>query len=231
MVGGTSQNIANDTQGPSMELYMNDRNFVSGGITNENPVFLAFLIDSTGVNTTGSGIGHDITAILNGNINDPIILNDFYFAEVDNFQKGLIEYPFNTLEAGNHNLKLKVWDVYNNSTEEYIEFVVATSAKLALKNVLNYPNPFTNHTSFHFEHNQPGKQLDILIQIFTISGRLVKSIETTSFSMGFKPEPIPWDGLDDFGDKIGRGVYLYRIKIRSEDGQVAEKYEKLVILK
>lgn len=231
MVGGTSDDIENDTKGPSIELFMNDRNFVFGGTTNENPVLIAFLSDSTGINTTGSGIGHDITATLNGNTNDPLVLNEFYTSETDDFQSGSIEYPFSQLEEGNHSIKLKAWDVYNNSSEEYLEFVVAKSAKLALRNVLNYPNPFTNFTFFHFEHNQPGSQIDIIIQIFTISGRLVKTIETSSFSQGYKPEPIPWNGLDDYGDNIGRGVYLYRVKIRSENGQVAEKYEKLVILK
>lgn len=231
MVGGTSDDIKNDTQGPVIELFMNDQNFVFGGITNENPILMAFLSDSTGINTTGSGIGHDITAILDGNTNDPLILNDFYTSETDNYQKGSINYPFSNLEDGNHSIKLKAWDVYNNSSEEYLEFVVAKSARLALRNVLNYPNPFTKFTFFHFEHNQPGAQIDVLIQIFTISGRLVKTIETSSFSPGYKPEPIPWDGLDDYGDNIGRGVYLYRVKIRSENGQVAEKYEKLVILK
>lgn len=231
IVGGTSGNTTDDKLGPTIELFMNDENFVFGGTTNENPVLLAHLTDSTGINTVGSGIGHDITAILDGNSNDPIVLNDFYEAEVDNFQKGSIHYPIGKLEEGNHSLKLKAWDVFNNSSEEYIEFVVAKSAKLALKNVLNYPNPFTSYTFFHFEHNQPNTQVDILIQIFTISGRLVKTIETSSFTPGFKPEPIPWDGMDDYGDKIGRGVYLYRVKIRSENGQTAEKYEKLVILK
>ncbi len=231
LIGGTSNEIANDTDGPVIELFMNDRSFVSGGTTNENPVLFAFFSDSTGINTTGSGIGHDITAVINGNTSDPLVLNDYYIAEPDNFKKGSIEYPFSGLEEGNYSIKLKAWDVYNNSSEEYMEFVVAKSARLALRNVLNYPNPFTNFTLFHFEHNQPGSQLDILIQIFTISGRLVKTIRSSSFSDGFKPEPIPWDGLDDFGDRIGRGVYLYRVKIRTETGQVAEKYEKLVILK
>jgi hypothetical protein len=230
-VGGTADDILEDTEGPVIELYMNDQNFVQGGTTGENPVLIAFLSDSTGINTTGTGIGHDITLVLNENLNDPIILNDFYVANVDDFKTGTIEYPFNKLKEGSYQLRLKAWDVFNNSREEQLEFVVAQSARLALRNVLNYPNPFTAYTFFHFEHNQPGTNLDILIQIFTISGRLVKTIETTSFTTGFKPDPIPWDGLDDYGDRIGRGVYLYRVRIRAENGQSAEKYERLVILK
>ena len=230
-VGGTADNIIEDTEGPGIELYMNDKNFVYGGTTGENPVLIAFLSDSTGINTVGTGIGHDITVVLNENLNDPINLNDFYVANVDDFKSGTIEYPFNKLKEGSYRLRLKAWDVFNNSNEEQLEFVVAQSAKLALRNVLNYPNPFTAYTFFHFEHNQPGTSLDILIQIFTISGRLVKTIETSSFTAGFKPDPIPWDGMDDYGDKIGRGVYLYRVRIRTENGQSAEKYERLVILK
>nr|MBA3900617.1 T9SS type A sorting domain-containing protein [Bacteroidota bacterium] len=96
--------------------------------------------------------------------------------------------------------------------------------------VLNYPNPFTTRTEFYFEHNQPGNWLDVQIQVFTVSGKLVKTINTNTRTDGFRAEPIPWNGLDDFGDKIGRGVYIYRLKVRSTEGTVAEKIEKLVIL-
>jgi flagellar hook assembly protein FlgD len=121
--------------------------------------------------------------------------------------------------------------VFNNSSESEIDFNVVNSADLSISHVFNYPNPFTQNTSFHFEHNRPDAALDLLIQVFTVSGRLVKTIDTTINTPGFKPDPVPWDGLDDYGDRIGRGVYIYRIRLRSEDGQVAEKYEKLVILK
>ena len=231
IIGGSASDIASDEKGPEINLYMNNEDFISGGVTNENPVLYAVLYDSSGINTVGSGIGHDITAIIDDNTKDILVLNDYYKAEIDSYQEGRIEYLFSELEEGNHNIRLKVWDVYNNSNEEYMEFVVASSAKLAIKNVMNYPNPFTENTSFFFDHNRPSENLEVLIQIFTISGRLIKTIDTIINSDSFRSEAIPWDGLDDFGDKIGRGVYVYRIMVKAEDRQKAEKIEKLVILK
>jgi hypothetical protein len=229
IIGGTAANAVVDTKGPDLNLFMNNDKFVFGGMTNENPRLVATVFDENGINTAGSGIGRDIVAVLNENTQKAIVLNDYYEADLDSYQKGSIAYPFNKLEEGRHTLRLRVWDVYNNASEAYTEFVVANSAELALKHVLNWPNPFTTHTEFHFEHNQPGAWLDVQVQIFTISGKLIKTMNTNMRSNGFKSEAIAWDGRDDFGDKIGRGVYIYRIKVKANDA-VAEKIDKLVIL-
>jgi len=235
IIGGSASNIAADNTGPQVDLYMNDTSFVFGGITNESPTMLAFIFDEHGINTSGNGIGHDLVAILDGATNNPIILNDDYIADRDTYKSGSISYDFSDLEEGNHTLSLKVWDVYNNSTEAITEFVVAPSAELALSHVLNYPNPFTTYTEFWFEHNRPGQNLDVQIQIFTISGRLIKTINTSVFTLGYRPDPkiytdLIWNGKDDFGDNIGRGVYVYHLKVKAEDGSFADKFEKLVIL-
>ncbi|MGF1587234.1 MAG: type IX secretion system sortase PorU [Bacteroidales bacterium] len=231
IIGGSDPDAVSDTRGPEIELFMNDHNFVSGGITNQDPRLLARLTDSSGINTLGSGIGHDITLVMNRDPGNILVLNDYYVADTDSYQSGSIEYPFSGLKEGSHNLNLKAWDVHNNSSEAFLEFTVSRSAKLALDHVFNYPNPFTQNTAFHFEHNYPDSGLEVLIQIFTISGKLVKTMNTYINTTGFKPDPIPWDGLDEYGDRIGRGVYIYRIRLRTDDGEIAEKYEKLVILK
>lgn len=231
IIGGSDPDAITDNRGPDIELFINDRNFVSGGLTNQNPRLLAFLTDSSGINTVGSGIGHDITLTLNNDPASLLVINDYYVADADSYQSGSIEYPFSDLKEGNYNLRLKAWDVFNNSSEAYLDFSVSKSDKLALKNVFNYPNPFTQNTVFHFEHNHPDAGMDVMIQIFSVSGRLVKTISETINTSGFKPDPIPWDGLDDYGDRIGRGVYIYRLRIIAANGQTAEKYEKLVILK
>ena len=231
IIGGTSNNIISDSIGPEISLYMNDENFVNGGITDENPSIYAILSDSSGINTVGNGIGHDLVAILDSNSQNSYILNDYYEAELDNYQEGIVNYKMADIPVGKHYLKLKVWDILNNSSEETIDFIVAESEELALERIFNYPNPFTEKTDFYFEHNQAYNELEILIQIFTVSGKLVKTIQQTIIPNGYRAGPIPWNGLDDFGDRIGRGVYIYRIKVRSEDKQIAEKFEKLVILK
>lgn len=230
VIGGSNENGATDETGPVVGLYMNDESFAYGGTTDESPSLLAVVVDSNGINTVGNGIGHDITAVLDDNTNNTFNLNDFYQADLDSYQSGKVVYPFSNLSEGTHNLRFKVWDVYNNSSEAYTEFVVAESASLALEHVLNYPNPFTTRTSFMFEHNQPCNSLDVQVQVFTVSGKLVKTINETVLSHGFRNEPIEWNGLDDYGQKIGKGVYMYNLKITTPDGQKAEQIERLVIL-
>jgi len=230
-IGGSSDNINTDKEGPSINIFMNDENFVSGGLTDENPKLFAIVNDSSGINTVGNGIGHDITGILDNNTSNTIILNDYYESDIDKYQQGKIVYQFSDISEGKHNLKIKLWDVNNNSTEEYIDFIVAKSENLAIKNIFNYPNPFTENTSFYFDHNRPNEDLEVLLQIFTISGKLIKTISTIINSESFRSEPIFWNGKDDYDDNIGRGVYLYKISVRTTLGNTATKIEKLVILK
>lgn len=230
VVGGTSTSTLNDNIGPDIQLYLNDPNFINGGLTNQDPVVVAMLTDSSGINITGSGIGHDISVILDNKVAQTYVLNNFYEGEADSYMAGSVRYPLFSLENGPHQLKLKAWDIANNSSEEMVDFTVASDAAMALDHVFNYPNPFTQFTEFYFEHNQPGTSVDVLIQVFTVSGRLVKTIEQSFFAEGFRPNAIRWDGRDDYGDKIGRGVYIYKIKVRTADGKKAEKIERLVIL-
>lgn len=230
VIGGIDENAAEDNTPPDVQLWMNDENFVSGGITDDSPSLYARVFDESGINTVGSGIGHDITAVLDENTGNPIILNDFYESDLDSYQSGTIKYPFSDLEQGRHTLSLKVWDVYNNSAEAYTEFVVAGSENLAIEHLLNYPNPFTTNTSFYFEHNAPGQSLEVRIQVFTVSGKLVKTIDGIHASDGFRVGPIDWNGRDDFGDAIGKGVYVYKVKVTAPTGESVDKFEKLVIL-
>jgi hypothetical protein len=230
VIGGSDTANFCDNIGPNIGLYMNDTKFVNGGTTDQNPTLLAFLADTNGINTVGTGIGHDLVAILDNNTNEPYLLNDYYEADLNSYSRGTVRFPFTDLKDGPHTLRFKAWDVCNNSNETTIDFVVARNAGLALEHVLNYPNPFTTQTCFMFEHNRPNEALDVQVQVFTVSGKIVKTINTTLSSSGFRADCISWDGLDDFGDKIGRGVYIYRLKITDEEGKKADKYEKLVIL-
>ncbi len=229
-IGGINLNAPEDTTPPTVRLYMNDESFVYGGITNESPIFLAFLEDEHGINTA-SGIGHDIVAILDGDELNPFVLNDYYETELDNYQKGKVRFPFRNLEPGLHTITFKAWDVYNNLITAEIQFVVVGNDDITLSNVLNYPNPFVSYTEFWFNHNRPFEMLDVQVQIFTVTGKLVKTINQPVLTEGFLSREIKWDGKDDFGDKIGKGVYVYKLTVVSTlDGKKSEKHEKLVIL-
>ena len=230
IIGGVNLDAPKDNQGPEVRLYMNDEKFLSGSITDENPKLVARVRDDNGINTLGTGIGHDIMAVLDNKSEQSILLNDYYQADLNSYQSGLVRYGFTNLSEGPHELSFKVWDVYNNSSQSKIDFVVSKSAKLALQHVFNYPNPFTTNTRFFFEHNKPCESLQVQVQIFSVSGKLVKTLETTLQCEGYRSDRLEWDGLDDFGDRIGRGVYVYRLRVLAGDGSAAEKYEKLVLL-
>jgi hypothetical protein len=229
-IGGLNTNAVADVVPPRIRIYMNDESFVSGGTTNQSPLFLAFLEDEHGINTA-SGIGHDIVAYLDGDETKPYVLNDFYETELNNYTKGKLKYPFRNLAIGLHTLTFKAWDVYNNIVTADLQFIVVGDETLTLTNVLNYPNPFVNHTEFWFTHNKPFEQLEVQVQVFTITGKIVWTKNQIVSNEGFTSRDITWDGRDDFGDKIGKGVYVYKLTVKSNlTNKKTEKIEKLVIL-
>lgn len=231
VIGGSSDTAHIYNGGPKLNLYMNDTKFVYGGTVNADPILLVDLQDPGGINTTGNGLGHDMTAILDDNNQNKLILNNYYETALNDFTKGQVKYPLTKLTDGRHTLKVKAWDIYDNSNEAYTEFVVTTSAKLALNHVYNYPNPFTTHTEFMFEHNSPCTDLNVSVQIFSVNGKLVKSIVQQVHSVGYRVDNIEWDGRDDYGDAIGKGVYVYKISVHDSNGGNAHKFEKLVVLR
>jgi hypothetical protein len=231
LIGGIDTTGLNDDIGPEITLYLNDENFVNGGISDESPILIAELFDESGINTVGNGIGHDITMILDENTSDAVVLNDFYESNLDTYQSGSLNYQLSTLDPGLHTLTFKAWDVNNNSNEKTIEFNVQESQELALDHVLNYPNPFTTSTDFYFEHNQVCTALEAQIEIYTVTGRLVKTINEMVETRGFRTEGIHWDGRDDYGDQLGKGVYVYRVTVKNPDGMETRAMEKLYLLK
>ncbi len=230
IIGGSSSSSISDDVGPDIELYMNDESFIYGGMTNDDPILLAKLFDEQGINTVGNGIGHDIIAILDENTENAVNLNEYFQSEIDNYKRGELRYPLADLSDGKHTITLKAWDNANNSSERTIEFNVVSEKNVRIENLVNYPNPFTTNTEFIFQHNQPGIPMDVKLEIFTVSGKLVKSFDQVILSEGFLSRDIRWNGRDDFGDKIGKGVYVYKLKVRSRNGSVDEVFEKLVIL-
>jgi hypothetical protein len=230
IIGGISSNISSDNQGPEIKAYLNDNKFVNGGIANPTPVLLLQLSDSAGINTGSSGIDHDIIATLDNDNNQYFVLNNFYESELDNFQKGSVRFQLPQLSAGLHNLKIKVWDVLNNSSEYVLDFTVIDNAEFKISHVLNYPNPFTTKTFFWFEHNRPGIELLVKVEIFAVSGKLIKTISQTINTTGNRSNEVEWNGRDEYGQKISRGVYVYRLRVKTSDGKTANKWERLVIL-
>lgn len=250
-VGDINPNGINDNEPPKVKLYMNNTNFADGGITNQNPMLLACVTDDTGINSTGSGVGHDITVYLDGQIINTVVLNDFYASGEGNgclspsladYQKGNVTYPFRNLAVGQHQLTFKVWDINNNSTTATLNFEVKDEADqhLTINRPLNWPNPFTNKTYIQFEHNCDDI-LNVNVQIYTITGKLVRTLSqpvvAEPFLQGFRTprQAIEWDGRDDFGATVAKGTYIFKIFAKSQNQEKckgsATAVEKMVLLK
>ena len=229
-IGGINENAIADNISPRVKLYMNDETFVSGGTTNESPFLVAHLEDENGINTA-SGIGHDIVAVLDGDVSNPFVLNDYYQTNLDDFTSGTLRFPLRNLAPGLHTITFKAWDVYNNPITAEIQFIVVGDETITLTHVLNYPNPFVNYTEFWFTHNRPYEPLEVQVQVMTITGKIVWTKNQIITTEAFLSKEITWDGKDDFGDRIGKGVYVYKLTVKSSStNKKSEKFEKLVIL-
>jgi hypothetical protein len=212
-INGIDSTAVPDTTGPSVNLFLDSRNFRNGDLVNQNPKLIADFFDPFGMNLTGT-IGHKIEATLNGDNQNKIDLTSFYNS-TNGYQYGSVEYQLQNLQTGQNTLSIKAYDTYNNYTVTDISFNVQSSSVLTLENVYNYPNPMRNNTAFVFNHNFD-KSLNASIKIYTVSGRLIKELNKTGITDKFVS--IDWDGRDNDGDAIANGTYIYKLTIKSDDG-------------
>ncbi len=232
IVGGSSPIVIEDNEGPEIDIFFNDKSFQSGGKVNTTPILIVDLEDENGINLSSSSIGHDITAALEDQNGDKIVLNEFFSPTMDKTGSGTVTYQMGELEPGLHKIYLKAWDILNNSSEEMSEFLVFESEEGFIENVFNYPNPFSTSTEFSFEHDLISTNLDIRIDIYTISGKLIKTIESEQFSSGSRVDNILWNARDDYGGKLAKGIYLYKINVVAPELDVRREsdFMKMVIL-
>lgn len=231
-VGGLADLAVADDEGPEIRLFMNDTNFVNGGLTDENPIGLALIYDESGINVVSNGLGHDVVGVLDGDLANSFKLNAYYQGDLDTYQSGTIEYPFFDLENGPHTLDVRVWDVMNNVSEARVNFVVAERSSLQIEDLFNYPNPFSDITNFSFEHNRPGEELEVQLFIVDMQGRIVHQQSQNLTPEGSRTLDMTWDGSGSNGAKVSNGLYVFRLVVRSKaDGEEAEQSERLVYLK
>jgi hypothetical protein len=231
IIGGTDRSAEPDYSGPEISLYLNDEYFNTTGLANQDPVIFAEINDESGINTIGNGIGHDITGIIDDDISNPIVMNDFFETNLDDFTSGILTYPMYGLEEGTHTLRLKVWDIYNNSSEATIEFRVVSDNRIVISKAGNYPNPALDHTTFTFEHNQAGDDLTATIIVFDLSGRIIYTHAENIAASGFNSSTPVWDLKDMNGNMLRPGIYPYRIRISDSNGSYSDSYQKLVVVR
>ncbi len=230
VTGGLSETEINDTEGPVIKLYMNDTLFNEGGITDTAPALLALISDASGVNASGTGIGHDIIAWIDEDMPGAVVLNGLFSADVGVHTSGSLTYPFIITEKGEHTVSLRAWDNLNNPSVTTLRFVVETSGVFRLTDLLSFPNPVTDKTTFTAGHNRPDTDIDVTITVFTTGGNAVRVIREQFFSTGYSLPDIPWDGCNENGSRLARGLYLWRAEAVTAEGERASAAGRIIIL-
>jgi len=229
-VGGFSEMNSDDNEGPVISLFMNDTLFREGGITDTSPTLLALFSDESGINATGSGIGHDIIAWLDDDMSRAVVLNSLYSSDIGVHTSGSIAYPLLIDEKGKHTISLRAWDNLNNPSVVTLNFTVVTDGAFRLTNLLAYPNPTDAGTTMTAGHNRPDTEMDIIITIFTGSGNAVRVIREHSASTGYSLPEIVWDGCDGNGGRVSRGIYIWRAEAVTEEGERSMASGRIIIL-
>ena len=224
IVGGTTNNLINDTSGPEVLMYLNTENFVSGDKVNETPLFIANINDVSGINTVGSGIGHDLLLIIDKDPMQSFILNDNFQALVNSYSAGTIKYKLPQLDNGKHTITFRAYDLLNNSSTTSIEFEVKKGLTPTIFSVANYPNPFKKSTRISVIHDRPETILKTTVEIFDIVGKKIWSFDEPS------ADDITWDLSSVSGVKIKSGVYLYRVSIKTINSDLYSKTNKMIIV-
>jgi hypothetical protein len=228
-VGGVDPNPDADTNGPSIELFMGDSTFVNGGYTNSDTYLLGKLYDKNGLNISGYGDGI-MKATLDGD--KSFILNDYYIANVDDFTTGWFSFPINDLSEGQHTIAFSATDSYGNPGSASVTFIVGADGTLVIEDLYVYPNPFTESTpaTIEFRHNRTGEDLEVQVVIYNSLGQLADSRQFTVSSSLYRVTLFDWNGFSPAGTKMGNGLYLVKLVVRSvSDGAKNDKIARLIL--
>lgn len=230
-VGGFSDHPVIENNPPVVRPFIEDSLFKNGGITGSNTLLYVILEDETGINVTGNSVGHDLTAVLDGNIEEPFVMNDYYETAPNTYKRGYVSFPLYNLSEGIHRITVKAWDANNNSGEGSVDFEVVNGNIMKVQHLVNYPNPFSDKTHFVFEHNHPDEPLSVEINIYNTSGTFVRKVKQDFMPTGSRSNEIVWDGTADNGSMLPSGVYIYRVKLATSKGVQTLAYQKLVIVR
>ncbi len=225
-VGGSFANPTTDNLPPRIKLYMDSPNFVSGGEVARESTFWAMLEDESGINISQAGLGHELVAIIDGQEDKPLILNDYYMADLGSNQRGSLAYLFSGLTAGKHNIRLKAWDIHNNSAEASIEFTVREKTPINITNSVVFPNPNSgNPFNFRFSHDQTANELQANLEIYDMQGRFIQRLAGKTFyateqiTFEWKPSPT-----------LKAGTYIYKLHLYSPQTYAVGSLKGIIVV-
>ena len=231
IVGGVDVTAALDDKGPEINLWLNSKSFASGGTVGTQPVLIAEISDESGINTTGNGIGHDITCVIDGITSNPIVLNNDFNATINSYKSGEVSRQLYDLEEGEHTLTVKAWDTHNNSSTATITFKVSEGGTITTTNVNVYPNPMVKVGSSYisFDHDDPNARMDIQLMLFDMSGQLLSLQNSSVVSLTSTIPPIEFKAECSNGKALTSGIYIYKLIINSQTGRKGEVSGKIMV--
>jgi len=224
-----SSDSNNDGIGPSIYCFLNSSNFSNGGQVNSTPYFYAELADKDGINSTGSGIGHDMELVIDGRMDMTYNLNSYFQYDFGNYRSGSLGFSIPELAVGEHTLLFRAWDMINNSSVAKLKFNVVKGLTPNCFDVECTRNPATTTTSFIVSHDRAGSNIDVVLQIFDMSGRQLWEYAENGVSTG-QTYTIDWDLTVSSGSRLHTGVYLYRVLVGAEGNMQASKAKKLIVI-
>ena len=228
-ISSSDDGTANDGVGPSIYCYLNSPAFSNGATVNATPYFYAELSDKDGINAAGSGIGHDLELIVDGEAGRTYHLNDYFQYDFGDYQSGNVGYSLPQLAPGTHKLLFRAWDVLNNSSTAELTFDVDPAQQPSIAQVVCTHNPATTSTSFVISHDRAGSQVDVVLEVFDTSGRKLWQKEQSGTSAG-QYYTIDWDLTTASGSKLRTGVYLYRVLVSCNGSSQASAAQKLIVM-
>lgn len=237
VVGGQADAAYHDTDGPLVDVYLDDASRRQKYVVGRNPVLVVRLSDASGINCSGAAQGHDLHLALTREGGETVhtVLNEYYVADEGTYKEGEVRYQLSNLEEGRYAARVTAWDAVNNRGVGELSFEVVSARHARIENLLNYPNPFTVGTSFYLDVTTNEQPAEVLIQVFSVDGQLVRTLRHFDFSRQGRIGPIYWDGMDSHGRRVARGVYFYRVKVllratKDIEERIVERYDKLVVL-
>ena len=218
-----------DGVGPQISMFINSRDFEDGDKVKNSLSLIADLFDENGIHATGNSLGRDIVAVIDDDYSNSMILNTYFCSDANTYKNGKLNVDLKYLEEGWHTINLKVWDLMNNSSERTVEFLVVKEEFPALSEVYNYPNPFNESTTFtcKFGGDQVVKSFEI--EIFNINGQFVINLVSEKGN-STKVLKIEWNGLDQNGNSLPQGFYLYNVLVTDEIGNTSVLQQKMIKL-
>ena len=230
LLGGTADELANDSLGPQVKLYLNSPDFITGDCVNEAPRLFVSLEDPDGINTVGNGIGHDLVAIIDGKASMTYTLNDYYTSELGDYTRGTVSYLLPELEEGIHSLQFRAWDMMNNATTVTVDFEVVKGLRPRILDITTTHSPAREHTTFVLTHDRPETEVTVKIEVYDFSGRILWN-HSEQVATPDNSSSVGWNLCAASGQPLGTGVYLYRATVTSASGTSTSRVRKLTILR